>query len=52
MCLFLPNDVKYSYSQSTYRFLKLSFVRKEQKYWVFLAQTELAEESEEDNRPQ
>ena len=43
MCLFLPHDVKYSLSLSKYRYLTLSFMRKEYKYWVILMQTELEE---------
>ena len=37
MCLFLPDDIKYSYSLSKFRYLRVSLMRKDQKYWVILA---------------
>ena len=37
LCLFMPFDVKYSYSLAKYRFLRLAFERKDQKYTIILA---------------
>ena len=37
LCLFMPFDVKYSYSLAKYRFLRLAFERKNQKYTIILA---------------
>jgi len=39
----MPDDIKYSFNVPKYRFLRVSFKRKDQKYWVILAQTELDE---------
>ena len=37
MCLFLPDDIKYACSIAKYRYLRLSFMRKDQKYGFILA---------------
>ena len=41
MCLFMPDQVKYSFALPKFRFLKVSFERNDQKYYVLIAQTEL-----------
>ena len=41
MCMFM--DDVHAFSAETFRYLKVSFTRDDQKYWIIVAQTELKE---------